>query len=377
MSVPVGWSPWAKNFAVSLTQEEMVMLALGHMDKMTRLQKEDGVKMNFQVIIQGDAAENCARKVMGFLYPENNNDKVTKVKKDLATAEPEEGEGSMVLTNNEVRVLLAAGGDNIRSVEAATNTSIRFKGLRGAQQRSAIITGSGEAREKVKDIIRRMLEEERVTVTNDDIRRLLQDGGHAVKKIERESETCVQFGGRKGDRARSANIFGTEDARMKAREMMRRILEEEKEKMTMTDAEVKVLLCGKDGKTEGHKVKEIERKTGTSIQFGGKRGDLARWANIFGTEKARREAKFMIRKVVGEKREGRSRRSRSRSRERRSRSSEQGGRKRQRSGPRGRGLSVKQEKIETESVAVKKEVVTEMETVLSLIYPGKREIVDQ
>ena len=125
-------------------------------------------------------------------------------------------------------------------------------------------------------------------------------------------------------------------------------------------------------------MKEIERKTGTSIQFGGKRGDLARWVNIFGTEEARREAKVMIRKVVGEKKEGRRRRSRSRSREyRERRSSEHGGRKRQRSGSRGRGLSVKQEKIETESVAVKKEVVAEMETVLSLIYPVKREIVDQ
>ena len=80
MSVPVGWSAWAKNFAVTLTEEEVVMLATGHMDKLMRLEKEDGVRMIFQVIIQGESAEYSARKVMGFMYPENNNGKGIKVK---------------------------------------------------------------------------------------------------------------------------------------------------------------------------------------------------------------------------------------------------------------------------------------------------------
>ena len=72
MSVPVGWSPWAKSFAVTLSEGELVELATGHMERVARLQEEDGVKLTFQVIIQGEAAEDTARKVMGLLYPANN-----------------------------------------------------------------------------------------------------------------------------------------------------------------------------------------------------------------------------------------------------------------------------------------------------------------
>ena len=49
------WSPWSKNFALSLTEEEVVMLATSHMDKLMSLRKEDGVRMTFQIIIQGRA----------------------------------------------------------------------------------------------------------------------------------------------------------------------------------------------------------------------------------------------------------------------------------------------------------------------------------
>ena len=103
------------------------MLATSHMDKFERLQKEDGVRMTFQVIIQGESAENSARKVMGFLYPGDNsyNDKMTKVTDVLKKPKTKEGETTMVLTNNEVKVLMTADGDNIRKVEAETNTSIR------------------------------------------------------------------------------------------------------------------------------------------------------------------------------------------------------------------------------------------------------------
>ena len=108
MSVPVGWSPWAKSFAVTLSEGELVELATGHMDRVARLQEEDGVRLTFQVIIQGEAAEDTARKVMGLLYPANNNDEVKPTKHEPTNPEREESDGEMRLTNNEVRVLLAA-----------------------------------------------------------------------------------------------------------------------------------------------------------------------------------------------------------------------------------------------------------------------------
>ena len=131
MSVPVGWSPSAKSFAVTLVE-----LATGHMERVARLQEEDGVKLTFQVIIQGEAAEDTARKVMGLLYPANNNDEVKPTKHEPTNPEREESDGEMRLTNNEVRVLLAAGGANIRRVEAETATTVRFGGLWNASQKT-------------------------------------------------------------------------------------------------------------------------------------------------------------------------------------------------------------------------------------------------
>ena len=338
----------------------------------------------------------------------------------------------MVLTNSQVSVLLARGGVKIRKVEAETNTSIELGGQREAQQRSAVIAGSSEARKKAKVIIKEMLEEEKIKMPNAGVESLLYDDGQKVKMIERKTGTSIQFDRENGDMERWADIFGNEDARRKAKVMMSRILVE-KVRMMITNDEVEALFRGDrrkvkeieretettiqfDGKKghmerwanifgnedarnkakvmisrflvekmtmmitnseveamlrkDGQNVKKIEMKTETLIQFGGKKGEMERLANIFGSEDDRRKAKVMIRKVVEEERYGRRKRSRSR---------ECGERKLQRSGSRESGLEGKKEKLkhgeymEGETPAtVKKEVVTVMETI-----PIKNEMVTE
>ena len=123
------------------------------------------------------------------------------------------------LKDDDVGFLLRNGGK--AAIERKTNTWIIVMGKKGDDKRDVFIEGSDEDESKAWSMILNHLNFTLVgQLENNKVGCLLREGGKAMRVIEKNTNTLINFRGKKGDSKRDVVIAGSEEGMSKAWSMI-------------------------------------------------------------------------------------------------------------------------------------------------------------
>lgn len=222
---------------INLVEREISKLATndGEMLKMLRKSGKTDIKFSGQVVIEGSTedVENFKVEINAFLARKCNKDVTVKIeiKEEHSRIsriknKPKQlfkiKKVNLEVSGLEATIIIGKEGEGIKSIQQKTGTKMKMLGKKGDVKQKIEITGL----EKQIDIAKNMINEKKGLVTlvgqmkNDEVGFLLREGGKGVSVIEKETNTYIVFGGKKGDRKRAVHVEGSEEDKIKAWSMI-------------------------------------------------------------------------------------------------------------------------------------------------------------